>query len=121
VASKLVLLAAVVFTVVITLVNFINLRSIPEIGSGYDDKIYHVGVYMVFSFLWALWTLMKFKDRRFLKLVMLACLAYGVLLELCQHLINPNRTFDIFDLFANCGGVLFGTVIVVVWAKKTLN
>jgi VanZ family protein len=121
VANKLLLFVAIGFTVFITVINFIHLKSIPELGSDYDDKIYHVGVYMVFSFLWVLWSVIKFKSPRLLSRVLLSCLAYGILLEVFQQIINPSRTFDIFDLLANCAGVLFGTVIVVLWNNKTLN
>jgi VanZ family protein len=38
---------------------------------------------------------------------------FAIFLELIQHQINPNRTFDVIDLLANCIGVVVGTLIAV--------
>ena len=91
--------------------NFINLTSVPQFGWGFEDKIYHVGVYVVFSFLWALWMYLRFENN-YLKLLITCCVCYGIILELVQKIVNPNRTFDPFDILANCIGVLIGIVFV---------
>ncbi len=112
--------AAIGYSVFITVINFINLEAVPQVGLGYEDKIYHVGAYMVFSFLWGTWALFKHPIVT-LKVVFFSCLLYGVLLETVQHLINPSRTFDFLDLAANCLGVLFGIIIVHLWSKKKVK
>ncbi|WP_157962294.1 VanZ family protein [Winogradskyella aurantiaca] len=114
------LIAAIGYSVFITVINFINLESIPQVGLGFEDKIYHVGAYMVFSFLWGAWSRLKYPIIA-LKSVFIVCLLYGVFLEAIQHLINSSRTFDALDLAANCCGVLFGIVIVRFLSKKKVK
>ena len=46
------------------------------------------------------------------KIKVFVCLIlFGITLELSQNQFNPNRTYDNFDLLANCLGVLVGIVI----------
>ena len=68
--------------------------------------------YIVLAFLWI--TYVKF-DTKSSSLVytFIAVILFGVILELIQHQINSNRTYDTFDLMANCTGVVFGTLIAI--------
>jgi VanZ family protein len=120
VPKVLVLIGAIVMTALLTIVNFINLKSIPQVGLGYEDKLYHVGVYMVFSFLWAYWSLLYFK-KNVIFITGLSCLFYGILLEILQNIVNPSRTFDMLDLLSNCLGVVFGIVIAAFWYKQNVK
>lgn len=118
--KPLVLITAIIYTSFITILNFINLKSIPQVGLGFEDKIYHVGAYMVFSFLWASWLLIS--DRKSaLKWLLIFCLAYGIALEFLQQIINPSRTFDLLDLTSNCFGVIFGIIIARWFIKQNVK
>jgi len=106
----LVLLAAIVYTIALIIVTYMNISSVPSLGSSYDDKIYHFLAYFVWAFLWVIY----FKDssKTKTKIKVFACLIlFGITLELSQNQFNPNRTYDNFDLLANCLGVLVGIVI----------
>jgi VanZ family protein len=120
VLKNLLLSLAVAFTVFLSIINFVNLKEVPKVGLGFEDKLYHVGAYMVFSFLWAYWTLMRFSTP-LLKTVFLLCLAYGVLMESLQQMINPSRTFDLGDLLSNCIGVVIGMVIAAQLSKRKVK
>jgi VanZ family protein len=110
VPKKVWLIAAVVYTVFLTVMSLINLDAVPEIGSDFDDKIYHFLAYLVLGFLWV-WVALNSTVTKAWSRALLYCLFYGVALELIQHQINSNRTFDIIDMLSNCVGVLFGTII----------
>jgi VanZ family protein len=112
VVKKLLLLVAITFTIWLTVVSLINLDGVPSLGSSFDDKIYHFFAYALLAFLWVTYFKSSPKKNSVL-IVFLVTFSFGVLLELIQHQLNQNRTYDIFDLMANCLGVIFGTLIAL--------
>jgi len=110
VAKKLLLLAAIVYTIILTALSLINLSGIPSLGSSFDDKIYHFLAYALLAGLWV--TYYKDSTKKYTIATVFAFLIlFGVILELIQHQLNPNRTYDTYDLIANCLGVIVGTLI----------
>ena len=108
--KKLLLPAALVYTLALVLVSLINLHGVPSLGSSYDDKIYHFLAYSLLAGLW-ITHYKSVKKRYTLHLVFSALLLFGILLESVQHQLNPNRTFDPYDMLANCIGIVVGTLI----------
>ena len=92
------------------MVSLINLKAVPKIGFSFDDKIYHLGAYIILGFLWVYSAIKEASIER-LKLACILTLCYGVVMELIQHQLNPMRTFDVVDMLFNCLGVIFGTII----------
>jgi len=112
VVKKLLLLVAIIYTIWLTVVSLINLNNVPSLGSSFDDKIYHLIAYVVLSFLWV--TYFKTSQKKHITLIVFICMIlFGVVLELIQHQLNSNRTYDNYDLIANCLGVVFGTLIAL--------
>jgi VanZ family protein len=110
VIKKGLLLVALVYTLALVVVTFIDLNGVPELGSSFDDKIYHTLAYVGLGFLWL--TYFKYiKSLKHTLPVFLVVLSFGILMELLQHQINANRTFDLVDLLSNCLGVSVGTII----------
>ena len=109
---KLALLTAVGYSIILVIVSFINLYDVPKLGSSHDDKIYHIVSYFILVFLW----LTYFKPLRnkytTISVIMATCL-FGFVVELLQHQLNPNRTYDTLDILANCVGVLIGTFFAI--------
>ena len=108
--KNLFLLGSIAYTIVLVIVTLINLNGVPSLGSSFDDKIYHVIAYIGLAFLWITYFKPN-KKRHILSLVFICAILFGVALEVIQHQLNPNRTYDIYDLIANCIGVLIGTLI----------
>lgn len=104
------LLGAIVYTIALVIVTFINLGDVPDLGSSFDDKIYHVIAYAVLSYLWCSY-FRPIKSNKIDLKVVIALLAFGAFLEAIQQQINPNRTTDLVDLLSNCVGVFIGTVL----------
>ncbi|WP_179353091.1 VanZ family protein [Winogradskyella vidalii] len=90
--------------------SLISLNGVPSLGSSFDDKIFHVVAYFGLAFLWVLCAKL-YKTRGLLVKVCLAAIFLGFILELLQYFVNPNRTYDTYDLIANTIGAVFGTLI----------
>lgn len=110
--KKLLLPVAIVYTIVLVIATFVNLKGVPSLGSSFDDKIYHFLAYFGLAILWV--TCFKSnKKRHTLTFVFVSVILFGIVLEVVQHQLNPNRTYDNLDLLANCLGVVVGTLIAV--------
>ena len=110
--KKILLPVAIIYTIWLTVVSLINLKSVPSLGSSFDDKIYHLLAYLLLAFLWV--TYFKPHSKKHATLIVFSCtIIFGAALELMQHQLNPNRTYDSYDLIANCLGVILGTLIAI--------
>ncbi|WP_299122169.1 VanZ family protein [uncultured Winogradskyella sp.] len=108
--KKLFLIGALVYTIWLTIVSLVDLKKVPSLGSSFDDKIYHFIAYFILAYLWV--TYFKTSPKKYIILIVFGCtIAFGIILELIQHQLNPNRTYDNYDLMANCFGVIIGTLI----------
>jgi VanZ family protein len=64
-------------------------------------------------------SLNKRKEGRSLVLFLwIACLSYGLLIELLQHFFIANRYFDWIDLLADAAGASLGLFVVGRYIKK---
>jgi len=112
VIKKLLLLVAIIYTLTLITASLVSLSGVPSLGSSYDDKIFHFLAYVVLAFLWVTYfKTVKKKNGRVV--VFFFLILFGVVLELIQHQVNPKRTYDIYDLIANCIGVSLGTLIAL--------
>lgn len=106
------LLVSIVYTIVLVITSLINLKGVPSLGSSFDDKIYHCLAYVLLAFLWM--TYFKPSKIKYIKLIVFICvILFGILLEVVQHRLNHNRTYDNYDMLANCLGVMLGTLIAI--------
>ncbi|WP_400075036.1 VanZ family protein [Winogradskyella sp. R77965] len=108
--KKLFLIVALVYTIWLTVISLVDLKNVPSLGSSFDDKIYHFIAYFGLGYLWV--TYFKSNPKKYIIfIVFTGTIVFGVILELLQHRLNPNRTYDNYDLMANCFGVIIGTLI----------
>jgi VanZ family protein len=56
-------------------------------------------------------------DTKLLTRIGIACLLYGILIEVIQHFFIPMRSFDIGDILADGIGVVIGLYLVYVYKK----
>ncbi|MEZ4803325.1 MAG: VanZ family protein [Gelidibacter sp.] len=118
--KQLALTLAVGYTLFLTILSLISLKSIPKLGSSFDDKIYHFGAYTVLTLLWYnffIKTSLKFK------IVFSAFIAftYGIIVEVLQGTFTTYRTEDVMDVLANSFGVLFALTLILAYKKIKLN
>ncbi|SDS61011.1 VanZ family protein [Winogradskyella sediminis] len=104
------LLLSVIYTLTLVIASLITLQGVPSMGTSFDDKIFHVVAYLGLTLLWVLYANPKKKSRLHYG-ICFAAIFFGFILELLQYLLNPNRTYDTYDLIANSIGAIFGTLI----------
>ena len=115
--KRFVLPIAVVYTVFLTVISFISIGDIPNLGTDYDDKIYHIIAYIALTVLW----FMTFKAPVIKIKIMylgLFCVIFGIIIEAIQGKVNVNRVGDLLDVVANIIGVLIGLVYCLKTYKK---
>jgi glycopeptide antibiotics resistance protein len=108
------------YVLLITGLSLISLPSLPEINTGYDDKIYHglaYAVYVVILFNY----LEKLNIQNAIWFACISCFIYGIVIEMLQEVLNTNRTFDVLDMVANGVGIIIGFYIIKGLYKLKLN
>lgn len=110
--KKVLLLVSIAYTLALVIASLISLNGVPSLGSSFDDKIYHIVAYIGLAFLWVYY-FKPFKAKYIPFVIFLAAAVFGYILEVMQYLVNPNRTYDTYDLIANTIGAAFGTLVAV--------
>ena len=72
------------------------------------DKAAHAAFYFILYFLWARVFIKNRKENSIYIILLLSCIAYGILLELFQSYILTHRHGDWVDALANGLGVIAG-------------
>ena len=125
-APKTLLLLALVYTVILTGVSIIERDSLPKVPIfPMRDKLAHFLAYFVLAVLWgAFWLRRKTPAflNRFLPIMLVAAFIYGTIIEVLQGEITQSRSADVYDILANCLGMLVGSAaIFYIISKAELN
>ena len=95
-----------------------NLQEIPELHTGFDDKIFHCIAYAIFCLVWYLmFEALKIKSSLIFAIVF--SIAFGGLIEILQSKLSSYRSTEFFDLLANTLGVFL--MALVIRLKKSYN
>ena len=98
---------------------FVKIQMMDAITG--SDKLLHISMYAVASFLWML-GLHQDKVNRREKIFLLTGLCFlGFLLEILQMTITIGRFFEWYDALANCVGVVVGFFISYFYSAKKRN
>ncbi|RLD75344.1 MAG: hypothetical protein DRJ10_15445 [Bacteroidetes bacterium] len=89
-------------------------NSVKEIIIPHFDKIVHLGLYTILSFL----LLFENKKSNPIYIRLLFAIFYGILMELFQHFFTNYRSMEIFDIVANTCGVFFGYFLFYLLQNK---
>lgn len=84
----------------LSLANLNDNELVKELFFPYSDKIAHIGVYAIFTFL--LMSEYKMKKKQLLPLFI--AIVYGVLMEFLQYALTTYRSLELFDILANTIG-----------------
>lgn len=86
------------------------------------DKISHFFAYFVLTILWVLFLFFSEKQNRSLKrslrITIIACTLFGVMMEVLQGLLTTYRSSDWYDIIANTSGIIFATSIFILIKDK---
>jgi len=86
----------------------------------YGDKVFHFGAHAVLVIL-LYCTLYKFELSRAIVFAALTSVIYGIIIEVLQGKLTIDRQFDVFDIIANCSGMLIAVVILRVYNKTIVK
>ncbi len=110
-ADKPLLLIAILYSCLISVLFFIPNQDLPKVQISALDKIAHVLIYFILINLWMLYLYIKndfqFNDKWIL-ILLLSVLLYGIIIEILQGLLTISRSADILDVAANLIGSLIG-------------
>ncbi|TXE06743.1 hypothetical protein ES711_12375 [Gelidibacter salicanalis] len=110
----------IAYAAILLVLSLATLGNIQNLGSTFDDKIYHSGAYFVLTILVYNY-LNTLKNKNALVFALAAAAIYGVLMELFQNYLTSTRTFDVYDMIANVFGAIFAVLLVVFYRKLKLN
>lgn len=111
---------AVGYTIFISVLSFISLNDIPKLGSSFDDKIYHLGAYLVLTLLWY-YFLTKTSIRPKIQLSAIFALSYGIIVEVFQGAMTCHRLRDVADVFANSIGIASAIMLTLLYRRIKLK
>ena len=117
----------IIYTVALTIGSLIKPVEIDTTLS-YADKILHTGAYAGLTFLWlSVYQLFSSKKQILWTasykyfLIMILIVIFGVIIEVLQGSITSYRTADTWDAIANTAGVLFGSIMFLLFFKKIMK
>ena len=118
--KNFILALAIGYTVALTIASLINIKKLPSVGLSFEDKVYHFLAYLVLAIVW-IKALEARKIKGYMLKAFLPVLIYGIIIEVIQQKLNPMRTYDTYDLIANCLGVVVGTFIAIKLTKSKVK
>lgn len=72
-----------------------------------EDKVIHFALFFIFTFLFILSRFFKNK-----KIILIASILLGILIEILQYIMNLGRSFEILDIIFNSMGALIAYYIL---------
>jgi hypothetical protein len=108
---------AIAWLTIISILFFLPGSALPHAGwhkSLLFDKWVHLGFFALLVFLWRFYFA---AEQKFHLILLGAAFVYGLLVELIQHYLIDNRSFDAFDVAADMAGAVIG-ILCWQWYKK---
>jgi len=119
------LLLAITYTIFVYVISLVKIEKPIDISISNLDKLIHAGVYFVFTLVWfGYFYGLQFKNRIFIGVLKASVLAFfvGVSIEVLQEFLRKARSGDVYDVYANCLGILMAVVLLYQIKKyKELN
>ena len=111
-------LIAIAITICIAYLSLIKTTNFPVIAISNIDKFYHLIAYFVLTFSW----LLTLKKSKYKYKVLIACVLYGIILEVFQTTLTEYRAGEMLDFLANTlGGLIALGAFSLFLKKKHLN
>ncbi len=89
---------------------YLSLIKIPESKIDFrdSDKILHLLAYFTLT---TSWLFLFYKKQSLKYFVTIACIIYGIIIEILQEALTANRSGDYKDALANTLGVILGLIV----------
>lgn len=111
------LLLAVAITLFIGYLSLKRIDYVP-IRLSHLDKIYHVVAYFLLASAWLLCFSKTTQNPKTTYFIALACIIYGMVIEVLQGILTTYRTASVLDVFANMAGVIAALMLFKQVYKK---
>ena len=111
--KKIVLILTIGYTIVLAIVSLMAITSPLNIGTKYDDKIFHIFAYGILFILWY-FALLRLKTTMPIFKAALFSVIYGIIIEVLQGQFTIVRKLDILDVLANCIGVMIASFFIII-------
>lgn len=106
---------SIFYTIALTILSLIPLKDLPNLNTGFDDKIGHFLFYAIFCMTWFL-SFHSLEIKRSLFVATAFSILFGLTIELLQGEVSYYRTTDVYDFLANTLGTL--TMATFIQLKK---
>lgn len=127
-ARKLLLLAAIVYTLAIAVGSLIPPVGLLDQPFRFMDKLLHLGAYFGLTLLWvACWvywrwrffgTTVRQSVKKIMLVIAIAASCYGIIIEVLQGTMTSYRTLDHWDVLANTTGVILAILLCSLFINK---
>jgi len=122
VAKKVILGAAIFWTLTIAILCLIQINDLPDFNSipiPDKDKYVHFTFHLVFTLLWSgyFWNVQKSLVFKTLFKVFLVSVTYGILIEFLQGEFTATRKADICDVLANTTGATIAVIALLCFKR----
>lgn len=118
--KKVLLLLALLYTIALAVVSLLSSNNLPSIDINNADKIGHAVAYSLLCLGWYLVIKSHEIYQALLKAAIIAVI-YGIILEILQGTLTEERITDEYDILANCIGVAFISIIIVIRNKTDVK
>lgn len=108
---------SIAITILITVLSLIKTHPKPIIEISNLDKVQHAFAYMVLTISWLVSRDVKFKATPY-SLILIACLVFGIIIEVLQGRLTTYRTASVLDIIANSLGIALGFMIFKAFTRK---
>jgi VanZ family protein len=127
-AGKNTLPIAIVYTLLITIAFLSPSSGMPRVFFKIPylpfDKLVHFVLHSILSFVWLtfIWKQVKNKLKsKNILFILLACIGYGIIIEILQDKFVPSRQADWQDVIANVLGTLGGMLFFFKYKNRFIT
>lgn len=115
--KKIALPSAIFYTITLTILSLIKVTDMPEFGTSYDDKLYHILAYIILTLIWDFAINSKSFKKKIVWLAV-STITFGIVIEALQGKLTTHRVGDILDVVANVIGVLLAITFIFLRKKN---
>jgi VanZ family protein len=111
--NKIVLLfVAAGYSITLAVLSLVSNDTLPNLGTDYDDKVYHLLAYALLTFLWFK-VFTNFNNSKPILLAFIISIVFGIIIEVLQGAFTVVRDPSIMDILANSIGVAIVSLILL--------
>lgn len=105
------LVIAIAYTIFVFFASLLPIKG--DVGPQllHKDKIVHVAIYIIFTIVWFAYFYNSSKKNNYIKAIALS-FCTGVLVEFLQETLTLSRSADIYDIIANCLGIIIAILCI---------